>query len=185
MFMSVSSAHSAKKEETIFHQGVFKTSKDYMTNKINPAEKINLNHLFSGHYINVIEDGKEVRYCKDSIFGYKDAKGRDYRFYKVYNDEYRILENQNMVIYMIFSPTHTPKGIAQPMMPYFYFSITLNSDILPLTIINLKKAYPDNLKFHDLLDQEFGTGIPLSFYDTQNKTYRVNYILSESLNNLK
>src|ERR1017187_8750686 len=170
-----------KKADASPQKGIFMTWQDYKQNEIKPAEKINLNHLSSSRYVDIIEEGKKYRYCKDSIFGYRDADGKDYRFFKIYNDEYQILENLDMVIYVIYNPTHTSKGISQPLTPDYYFSKALNSDVLPLTILNFKSVYPDNLKFHDLLDREFGNGLPLSFYDNANKMFRVNYILKQSL----
>jgi len=144
------------------------------------VEELKLNHLFLGHYIDAIKDGKEIKYSKDSIFGYEDEKGKDYRFYKLYDDEYQILENLDMVIYVTYSPTHVPKGISQPMMPYFYFSKDLNSEIIPLTRANLINAYPENHSFHHELDDEFKNGALVSTYDEANKMFKVNHLLHVS-----
>ncbi len=157
------------------------TWQDYKSKKIVPVQEIKLNHLFSGHYIDVIKDGKEIRYNKDSIYGYEDERGKDYRFYKIYDDEYQIWENRDMVIYVTYSPTHVAKGISQPMMPYFYFSKNLSSEIIPLTLSNLINAYPENHNFHHELEDEFKKGTPVSLYDDEHKMFRVNYLLNQSL----
>lgn len=180
LYMSASSAYSAKKANSIACPGIFITWQDYKTRNIIAVEEIKLNHLFSGHYIEVVKNGKDIRYNKDSIFGYEDEKGRDYRFYKIYNDEYQILENLDMVIYVTYSPTHAPKGVSQPMMPYFYFSKSVNTEIIPLTLPNLINAFPENHNFHHELEDEFKKGRPLSTYDEANKMFRVNYLLNLS-----
>jgi len=176
-FMGLSSAYSTKKADPLPHPGIFMTCQDYKTRNITIVDEIKLNHLFSGHYIDIVKDGKDARYNKDSIFGYEDEKGKDYRFYKIYDDEYQILENLDMVIYVTYTPTHVPKGISQPMMPYFYFSKDLNSEIIPLTRSNLITAFPDNHNFHHELEDEFKVGKPVSIYDEINKMFRVNYLL--------
>jgi hypothetical protein len=163
-------------------QGIYKTSEDFISRKVIPAKKILLHHFNSSHYLDIVQSEKKLRINKDSTFGYRDKTGKNYRFYKMYNDEYEILENVNLVIYVIYNPTHTSKGISPPYIPSYYFSKTLDSDIFPLSIRNLKKAYPDNIKFHDLLDTEFTDGKAVSAYDDVNKSFKVNVLLKKSIN---
>jgi len=69
------------------------------------------------------------------------------------------------------------------LVPAYFFSKTLSSEILPLTGINLKRTFPDNHKFHDSIDVEFHNDKDISTYDPLHKMYRVNYLLSQSLSN--
>ena len=64
----------------------------------------------------------------------------------------------------------------------FHFSLNLNSPIQPLNLDNLKLAFPENHRFHDLLDANFSGGQPVSSFDDFHGTYKVNRILDESLN---
>lgn len=160
--------------------GIFLTWQDYQNNKIIQADKIVLNHLLSGKCVNIQKNERDTSLCKDSIFGYRDETGKTYRFYKEYDDEYEILESRYMVIYVVYKPTYTSKGLAAPLRPVYFFSKSLNSEIMRLTIPNLTNAWPDNHKFHHALDDEFGNGTSVSQYDDKHNMFRVNYILGES-----
>ncbi len=48
----------------------------------------------------------------------------------------------------------------------YYFSSSASSEVKELTLTNLKKAFPDNHKFHDALDAEFKSDSELALYDT-------------------
>ena len=62
----------------------------------------------------------------------------------------------------------------------YFFSKGLDEDIIPLTLRNLKEAFPENHKFHDSLDANFSGNKPVSSYDDFHKTYKVNRILEVS-----
>ena len=164
-------------------QGIFLNWQDYRDHKIIPVEKIKLNHLLSGACFDAIQNRKAIRYCKDSIFGYSDETGKSYRFYKQYDDEYQIAENHYIVIYIIYKPTYTSKGLSEPLVPVYFFSKNLNSEIMRLTVPNLINAFPENHKFHHELEDEFKNNVPISLYDEQHNMFLVNYILSQSLLN--
>jgi len=101
---------------------------------------------------------------KDSTFGYRDCKQNDYRFYREYDHEYQILETKSII-------------------SSYFFSTTLNSEILPLTVANLKRTFPGNLKFHDKLNTEFNGATDIAVYDNEHKMYKVNYLLSQTTAN--
>src|SRR5262245_39222634 len=76
------------------------------------------------------------------------------------NDRYQILEARALYIY-----THdviVRKGTAEKA---YFFSIGSTGEKLPLTILNLKKAFPENHMFHDLLDMAFKNDSDLTKYD--------------------
>ena len=163
-------------------EGIFLSAMDYQNNRIISVQKMNLNHLLSGKYVEVVRNGKELRYSKDSIFGYRDEHGKNYRFYRKYDDEYQIEEQKSMVIYILFIPRQTSKGLAEPMEPTYFFSKTLDDEIKPLSMENLINTWPDNHNFHHLLGEEFEEGASLSLYDSEHKMFRINYLLKETLN---
>lgn len=165
--------------------GIYKTSKDFMEHRPEPVRKIHLNHFLSKNYIEVTDNGKRIRYYKDSIFGYKDCDNKNFRFYKNNEDEYQVLENKGIVIYAIYVPTHTSKGISVPFIPTYYFSKVISSPIVSLTMQNLKLAYADNTRFISMLDAAIADNASLAAYDNKNNMYIINFLFSQSLNQSK
>jgi hypothetical protein len=55
-----------------------------------------------------------------------------------------------------------------------------DSQILSLTLENLKQSFPDNHRFHDMLDANFGAGQPLEQYDEFHKMFKINRLLIAS-----
>ena len=170
--------------------GVYYNSSDYKDGKlslslscVSSSDKISLHHFFSGDRIDVIKDEKKYTFSKDSIFGYRDCKQDDYRFYKEDDKEYKILENKTLVIYIADVAVTSANGKARELVPSYFFSTALNSAILPLTVQNIKNALQCNNKLACMIDKEFGNGNEISIFDVENKMYRVNYILSKQSNN--
>jgi len=169
--------------------GIYMNSHDFKEGKlsysfdcISPG-KIKLNDFLSCKYVDVTVDSKKTKLNKDSIFGYVNCKNETYRFYKKHDEEFRILESKGIVIYSSYINVSSNNGKIHHLTLQYFFSKTEDSEILPLTVLNLKKAFPDNIKFHDMLDLEFGNGEPLSIYSASANTYKINLLLNQS--NLK
>ena len=82
----------------------------------------------------------------------------------------------DIVIYKYQHRQHSPKE-AEKYAPKYYFT-TASSDVLqPLTLTNLKNAYPNNHAFHDALDANFKEDKDLISYDEFHKIYKVNRLL--------
>src|SRR2546428_7567152 len=62
----------------------------------------------------------------------------------------------------------------------YFFSVGPNGEVLPLTIANLKKAFPDSHRFHDNLDMAFRNDSQLAKYDDFHKMFKVNRLLIAS-----
>jgi len=139
--------------------------------------------LFSQHHIAVINGGKKIELNRDSVFGYRNCKQVDFRFYENDDKEYQILENKSMVIYSAAVRKNSSDGKTFMLVPAYFFSRTLSSEILPLNVNNLKRVFPDNHKFHDSLDVEFHNDNNISTFDAVHKMYKVNYLLGQSLAN--
>jgi hypothetical protein len=101
------------------------------------------------------------------------ADARNYRV--VGTDRYQILETKTVSIYSL--DVLVRKGASEKT---YFFSIGPNGDVLPLTILNLKKAFPENHRFHDLLDMSFKHDSDLTKYDDFHKMFKVNRLLEAS-----
>lgn len=124
----------------------------YLINPDSSKDKARFYHFFPRNYIEIIKGGKKHRFYKDSIFGYRDPEKKDYRFYGNTDRAYEIIENSEIVIYVKDLPLFSSSGKTAKLVPSYFFSKELNSAILPLTIVNLKRSFSDNLKFHDILN---------------------------------
>lgn len=63
----------------------------------------------------------------------------------------------------------------------FYFSKDAMSNIQELTIYNVKAAFPENHKFHNLIDMDFHNNYKLTQYDNFYKIMKINRVLQNSL----
>ena len=161
--------------------GVYLNSHDYETGKLSYLKsKIRLHDFIASSFMNAVIDGKSTRINKDSIFGYRNCKNETYRFYQNHDEEFLILENKTIVLYLSYIRITSNNGKTNHLVPAYFFSKTADSEILPLSISNLKKAFPGNLRFHDMLDMEFGSGATLSEFSEPNKMYIINYLLTKS-----
>ena len=87
-------------------------------------------------------------------------------------DRYQIVEARTLYIYTL--DTIVRKGALDKT---YFFSVGPKGEILPLTILNLKKAVPENHTFHDLLDMSFKHDSDLTKYDDFHKMFKVNRLL--------
>lgn len=164
--------------------GVYFTPQDFKNGKLEYAincktekHKIKLNDFLDKPYITVIHEGKRYEHQKKDIFGYRDCEGIDYRF--VNNGNYPILNpRENIVLYKLIQGVDSKTS--KRTISYF-FSNGLDGNVVALTVENLKAAFSDNHKFHDLLDTEFGSGtVALTDYDSFHKIYKVNRLYQNS-----
>ncbi len=190
LFISISAAGNIYSEfissGNNIHSGIYLSANDYQNKKLSleincdsSKHKIKLHDFFSKPYIDVIHEGKKYHYMKDSIFGYRDCDGNDFRFDN--KREYQIMESDSITIYRIQVAQGGKEAIR--LVSEYYFSTKLNAEILSLTMNNLKTAYPVNHKFHDLLDMQFNDGSALYKYDSFHKTYKMVRLLKLSCEN--
>jgi hypothetical protein len=100
----------------------------------------------------------------------------DQRSFRVVgNQQYQILEAKGLFIYS--ADVLVRKGTTDKA---YFFSVGPNAEVLPLTIVNLKKAFPDNHRFHDNLDLMFRDDSQLTKYDNFHKMFKVNRLLNAS-----
>ncbi|MBX9852923.1 MAG: hypothetical protein K2X86_14365 [Cytophagaceae bacterium] len=178
----ISSATSSQDDRS----GIYKTAADFTSSKLSlevdcKSEKHKIKtHDFSGKpYIDIIHEGKEYRYQKSEIYGYRDCDGNDYRF--VDKTEYKILESKSITLYELTVLKPNPYGKGTASVKENYFSVSPDSELKTLTIFSLKDAFPNNHTFHDQLDDTFKYDQDLMEYDSFHKAYKINHLLKTTL----
>ena len=168
--------------------GIYLTAEDYKNGRLatesdcdSPGHKVELHDILHKSFIDVTHGGETRRYEKSQVYGFRSCGGRDYRF--VDNDEYQILESRDVSIYAREVPARNPKDTSRglPTSRVHFFSVGASGQILPLTLQNLKRAFPNNHAFHDALDATFHTDDELTLYDTFHKMFKVNHLLTSPL----
>jgi hypothetical protein len=179
--LSVATSMQAATPKT---SGVYLTAADYTNRHLafegdcrSKAHRLELHDVLNKPYIDVTHESDKRRYSKSELFGFRACDGHDYRFSSKL--EYLILESRELYIYaQDIKETHG-KGMPQTIRKY-YFSAGPAGEILAMTLDNLKHAFPNNHKFHDLLDSNFSAGQGLEEYDEFHKTFKVNRLLIAS-----
>ncbi len=165
------------------NSGVYLSASDFASGKLayeincsTEKHKIKLNEFLNQDYITVVHDNKSHKLQKKEIFGYKDCDNLTYRF--AGNSHYVILNpTEKILLYK-----HTVDASKnQKAEVHYYFSVSGAGEMQTLTLMNLKKAFPDNHKLHDALDAEFKSDDQLALYDEFHKMYKVNRLYTASL----
>jgi len=156
--------------------GVFLSASDFASGKLayeincsTEKHKIKLNEFLNKDYITVVHDKQPHNLKKKEIFGYKDCNDLTYRFV---GDSHYVILNPTEEILLYKHIIEASKN--QKAAIHYYFSLSGNGEVQTLTLTNLKKAFPDNHKFHDALDAEFKSDDELVTYDSFHKTYKLN-----------
>lgn len=158
--------------------GIYITPHDYdsgtisYTNTVNLKYKLKPNNWFKPNMIKVIIGDSIYKFCKDSIFGYRDDENITYRFYK--KKEFKILNPREPII--LYSIDKLLNGKEYQRVTEYFFSTDSGSPILPLTKMNLKRAYPTQCGFHELIDMYFNNDSELMSYDSYYNVYKINRI---------
>jgi hypothetical protein len=161
--------------------GVYLTASDfknrhlvYAINCKTQKHKIKLKSFFSKPYIVVVHNDSSYTLQKSEVYGYKDCDENVYRF--VDQKVYTILNPEDpIVLYRYF--VYIPKD---PINDYF-FSVGSDGDVIELTKTNLKETFPDNHRFHMLIDETYKDDLDLISYSKKSKAYRLLATYSASL----
>lgn len=163
--------------------GIYMTADDFVHSKLtsegardSSSHKIKLHDSFFGKpYIDVTHQGENRRYQKSEIWGFRDFHGKSYRF--IGNDAYEIREARTLYIYKTERLAAGRKGATEPV---YFFSVGPAGAVLPLTLTNLKMAFPENHRFHDYLDMTFRNDSDLTRFDKVQNMYKVNRLVIAS-----
>jgi len=125
---------------------------------------------------------KPVSKLENSAMGFqqKGVKG-NYRIFQ--KSSYRIVDTAGFYLYYRYVQFEQTKGKGLIKMDEYYFSKDSDTDIQPLTIENLKKAYPENHRFHYDIDAHFRSDRELMAYDPYSQSYKIKYLYKKSVNN--
>jgi len=161
-------------------KGLYLSMDDFKNHRLSyeTSDKIILNEFFASSSIKVIVNGETKTLSKKQVFGYRDTNNEDYRFYK--NELYHIILSEPFFVYKHDATTTADANKGNLRKTYYYFSVNGSDELVPLTIANLKKSFPDNLKFHDLLDG-IRNEADLISYDDYRKELKVAYLYKKSL----
>jgi len=141
------------------------------------AERVIDRHTFLGRpYVDVLHGGTHYRHDKSDIFGYRDCKGHDVRFFN--GAEYDVAEAGPIVIYTSERTVPDVKGTKR--VTEYSFSQTPVSPVVALTKANIEREYPDVHQFHHLIDMNGSSDGALAEYDSAAKTFRVNALYRQS-----
>lgn len=147
----------------------------YATNDKSDENKIRFNEFVTKPFLIVKHNGEKIHVFKDEIYAYKN-KGNIVRTWNF--TQYHFLEKGAIWIYYKDVYTSQPKG-TQRVRNYF-FSTYGKGEILPLTVYNLKKAFPENDLFHIYLDAQFRSDRELAHYDNYANKFKVNHLLEKA-----
>jgi len=144
----------------------------YSTGAENEENKIRFNEIIQKPFINIKHKGEKIILFKDDIYAYK-KKGTIVRTHNFVS--YHFLEGGVIWIYYRDITTLPGKGMKRERK--YYYAVSGNDKILPLTIMNLKKSFPEKYAFHYMLDAQFRTDSDLVSYNVLERKSQVNHLL--------
>jgi hypothetical protein len=162
--------------------GIYLTAEDYQNGKLTyqelPGEKHSLRTeiLLNPSIVRVVNGNEKHKLIKIDLFGYK-KKNRDFRFFD--DKAYRIVDPSSFFIYS--REVNVINGKAKTRETRYYFSKSGDSPVMPLTINNLKRAFPGNRNFHDLLDLQFRSDRELMKFDPYYSEYKVKSVFKRAM----
>jgi len=166
--------------------GIYFSANDYLKHKLSFAincktqkHKIKDEMLLHPKIISIKHNDTIYKFPKDSVYGIRYCDGSIVRIYS--NSEYQLINpNEEILIYKTVVTKNEGRAGTTIITDYF-FSKNAQSKIQELTVYNIKAAFPDNHKFHDLIDMEFHSNDELMAYDQIHKMRKINRVLLISI----
>jgi hypothetical protein len=161
--------------------GLYLTLEDYLKHKLSyvadgsNGTRIQLQNMFGGKNVVVIQDGKKQVFQKNEIFGYH-AEDQDFRYFN--NIAYRIIDTGGFFIYThskLIQQGKGPKPVEQ-----FYFSANPIGEIKSLTMDNLQSVFSKDTRFLYAVEGFFKSDEELPVYDTNLKEYKLKYLFAQT-----
>lgn len=120
------------------------------------------------------EQNNTFIYPAGTIYAFVDCYGRVFRYF---NDKYyQVLEIGQVNLYALVRKEFVG-GYVIPETEY-YFSTSLESEIMPLERENFLAAYAHLPEFHSYVDRNFYPNISLKQFNKQNGTYEISQVYS-------
>lgn len=147
----------------------FKSHQTLVNNTKGEKYKVRLHNFLNFSFITIIINSTKYKYIKDSVFAYKTKANIYYRIYQ--NQEYEILNpNERILLYSKTSFT----GYKFNSETKYFFSISAEEKIYPLSKYNLKLTTPHDSVFNQQLDIYFKSDEELLEFDSFYKIYKLN-----------
>jgi hypothetical protein len=138
--------------------------------------KIKSDMLFHAKEIAIKHGDSTYIFPKDSIWGIRYCGGSVVRLYD--NSAYPLINpTETILIYKVTTGTGMKNN---PTVTSYFFSKDETSKIQELTLDNIKAAFPDNHRFHDLIDMQFRNDAELGLYDKMHRIMKINHVLQIS-----
>lgn len=158
--------------------GLYRSAEDYVKGVLSyPGARIRADIPFRHSVVKVAGNTVTKDFRKDQVYGYRDEQGQDYRF--VGNKAYKIVDETHFPMYRRVELI--TKGKERTREPRYYFSTYAGGPLQALTIRGLKKAFPDNRRFHNLLDLQFRHDRELVAYDDFHQEYKVKTLFNNAI----
>ena len=166
--------------------GVFGSAADYEQGRLaSPVECVSATRPIArdaftkGQVLELDASGPTpaTQYRKPDVFGFRACDGSDVRL--VGGERYRIERATPLYLYERERRVRVRRGSL--LVRDYFFSMAAGDSVRPLTLLALKRAYPSNHRFHDLLDLAFRSDDELMHYDDFHHEYRVAHLLRTTL----
>ncbi|WP_133995389.1 hypothetical protein [Dinghuibacter silviterrae] len=158
-------------------KGIYRTQADFDQHHLEfsaPASSrkviIRTHEFLGAPHVTIDSGGQKYYILKVELFGYSDGK-KNFRFFE--DQAYEIIDTAGFYLY---AKSALPKEKGSIVKTEYFFSTSGSDAIQPLTIENLKAAYPAKTAFRYALDVQFGRDSHLLDYDNQLKTYKLKAI---------
>jgi hypothetical protein len=158
--------------------GIFLTAGDFVRGTVsypkmgNKRYRLYLHELFNTALIKIVSGKQTIVLKKDSVFGYRDAKDNNYRFYE--RGIYQILNPGEKIILYARSSCGGYKN-TEAVTRYF-FSVDACSPVYPLSIVYLKTVFSKDTIFYELLDIYFRRDDELLSFNYFHGVYQLNHV---------
>ncbi len=167
--------------------GIYLSVRDYYDGRLSYQQEeevgkyaIRSDRAFNRNELTVTDGKNHITLHKGDIFGYRDKKNQDYRFY---NDvKYKIVDPSYFHLYS--REMNVVSGKMKTRETKYFFSAEADSPIYELTIANLKKVYPGKHEFHDFLDLQFRHNKQLTWYDKTSKRYKLKSVFERTVSRI-
>ena len=168
----------------VLSAGIYITANNFVkkqpefTPKNRKIYKVKQHYLFNNHLIKIKYDTNTIILNTDTLYGYCNTKNQSFRFYR--QKTYAIL-NPNEIELLLYSLSYLGGYKHSQIITNYYFSTTTSTQLIALTVSNLKIAYGSNLQFCNLLSAYINTPDDLLNYNATTKTYLLNTLLKKQI----
>ena len=167
--------------------GLYLTAQDYENHRLayeftgnDARNKLGLRNFFGSSSGYVIANGQKHVFDKSRVYGYRDCQNRTYRLY--HGEPYLLVDTASFAMYYRSKTEEANKGKELVKRDQYFFSKDPDGELIPLTVENLKNAFPGNYRFHYSLDAYFKFDKDLTAYDKFEKKYKIKSVYNQSLN---